>query len=93
MKIASLKVSVEFTQDGYDPEYEAQFDVDALKDGLGEAMLLYEDDQWRLSTSAEDDRSWSRPDSGLADAVRWARRQLKDAGYEVAFKFHVDDPD
>ena len=60
MKIASLRFSIGFTEDGYDPEYEAQFDVEALKDGLGEALLLYEDDQWRLYTSAEDDRSWSR---------------------------------
>lgn len=95
MKIVSLKFSVQFTDDGYDPEYEAEFDEDALEDGLGEALLLYENDQWGLYTSEEDDRSFHgfRSDMGLADAVRWARQQLKDTGYEVAFKFHADDPD
>jgi hypothetical protein len=46
VKIVSLKFSVQFTEDGYDPEYEAEFDTDALEDGLGEALLLYENDQW-----------------------------------------------
>jgi hypothetical protein len=93
VKIVSLKFSVQFTEDGYDPEYEAEFDTDALEDGLGEALLLYENDQWGLYTSGEDGRSFHRSDTGLADAVRWARQQLKDTGYEVAFKFHPDDPD
>jgi hypothetical protein len=93
VKIVSLKFSVQFTEDGYDPEYEAEFDTDALEDGLGEALLLYENDQWGLYTSEEDGRSFNRSDTGLADAVRWARQQLKDTGYEVAFKFHPDDPD
>jgi hypothetical protein len=93
MKIVSLKVSVQFAEDGYDPEYEAEFDTDALEDGLGEAVLLYENDQWVLYTSEEDGRSFNRSDTGLADAVRWARQQLKDAGYEVTFKFHPDDAD
>ena len=93
MKIVSLRFSVRFTEDGYDPEYEAEFDRDSLRDGLGEAMLLYTNDQWMLYTSEEDGRSFYRTDTGVADAVRWARQQLKDAGYEVAFKFHPDDPD
>jgi len=96
MKIASLKVSIRFTKDGYDAEYEAEFDEDALEDGTGQALLLYDNDQWGLYTSEEEaDRSFhdNLPDTGLASAVRWARQQLQKQGYEVAFKFHADDPD
>jgi hypothetical protein len=103
MKIGSLKVSLRFTEDGYDVEYEAEFDEDALEDGTGQALLLLdEDDQWVLQTSEEevdregDDLSRHDPplkDTGLAGAVRWARQRLQQQGYEVAFKFHADDPD
>jgi hypothetical protein len=102
MRIATLKVLVQFTEDGYNPEYEATFDDDALEDGTGQALLVYNDDrQWELRTPEEEvDRRGvdvgfhgSLPDTGLADAVRWARQQLRDAGYEVAFKFHAEDQD
>jgi hypothetical protein len=101
MKIGSLKVSVRFTEDGYDVEYEAEFDEDALEDGAGQALLLLDNDQWMLRTSEEEvdaqgvdqSRHGSQQDTGLANAVRWARQQLQAQGYEVAFKFHADDPD
>jgi hypothetical protein len=92
MKIVSLKISVQFTEDGYNPEYEAEFDTDALDDGQGEAVLLYQNDQWALYTSEVAGHGFNS-DTGLADAVKWARQLLKDDGYEVAFKFHTDDPD
>ena len=96
LKIASLKVKIRFTQDGYDAEYEATFDKDALDDKTGQALLLYDNDQWGLYTSEEEaDRSFHGylPDTGLASAVRWARQRLQEQSYEVAFKFHADDPD
>jgi hypothetical protein len=103
MKIGSLKVYLRFTEDGYDTEYEAQFDTDAREDGTGQALLLLdENDQWVLRTSElEVDRMGvdlgrhdpPLKDTGLASAVRWARQRLQELGYEVAFKFHADDPD
>jgi hypothetical protein len=93
MKIATLKVSVVFTEAGYDPAYE-DFDMEAVKDGPGQALLVYNERRWELLTPEEvvDAQGRERnshgtlPDTGLADAVIWAQEQLQRDGYEVAFK-------
>ena len=65
-----------------------EFDMDALEDGPGEALLQHDDDGWKLLTSEEDDRS----DHGYlqatdrAQAVREARQRLESEGYEVTFE-------
>lgn len=95
MKIATLKVSGRFTKDGYDDEYEEGFDEEALEDGPGQALLVYDNGRWELFTSEEDDRSSHGPmqHTDLAEAVRDARRLLLGKGYEVAFKLNAEDPD
>lgn len=100
MKIATLKVSGLFTESGSDAENADGFDEDALEDGAGQALLVYDDGRWELFTSEEEvDRGADRGSHGYlqatdpAEAVRQARQLLQNAGYEVAFKVHVDDPD
>jgi sporulation protein YlmC with PRC-barrel domain len=62
-----------------------EFDMDALEDGPGEALLQHDDNGWKLLTSEEDDLS----DHGYlqatdrAQAVREARQRLESEGYEV----------
>lgn len=98
MKIATLKVSGRFTKDGSDIENAEGFDEDALEDGPGQALLVYDNGRWELLTSEEEvDRGADRSSHGylqatdLAEAVREARRRLQSAGYEVAFKVHAED--
>jgi hypothetical protein len=95
MKIATLKVSGRFTKDGYDDEYEEGFDEEALEDGPGQALLVYDNGRWELFTSEEDDRSshGHMQHTDLAEAVRDARQLLQGKGYEVEFKLHAEDPD
>lgn len=101
MKIATLKVSGRFTEDGCDTEYEEGFDEEALEDGPGQALLVYDNGRWELFTSEEevDAEGVDRSSHGymqhadLAEAVRDARRLLQDKGYEVAFKLHAEDSD
>jgi hypothetical protein len=100
MKIATLKVSGMFTEGGSDVENAEGFDEDALEDGPGQALLVYDDGRWELLTSEEEvDRGGDRTSHGylqatdLAEAVKEARQLLQNAGYEVAFKVHVQDPD
>ena len=99
MKIATLKFSGRFTEDGSHIEY-AEFDQDAQEDGSGQALLRYDNGRWELLTSEEEvDRSTNRGSHGylqatdLEEAVREARQLLQSAGYEVAFKAHPEDPD
>jgi len=100
MKIATLKVSGLFTEDGSDVENAEGFDEDALEDGPGQALLVYDNGRWELLTSEEEaDRGADRSSHGylhatdLAEAVKEARQRLQNAGYEVAFRVHADNPD
>ena len=99
MRIATLKVSGRFTEDGSDAENADGFDEDALEDGPGQALLVYDNGRWELLTSEEEvdrDADLSRHGylqaTDLAEAVREARRLLESAGYDVAFKVQSEDP-
>jgi hypothetical protein len=100
MKIETLKVSVLFTEDGYQVEDEA-FDKGPLDDGPGQALLKYDDGRWELRTPEEEvDREGHDLGShgymqhtDLAEAVKEARQLLQDKGYEVTFKLNAEDPD
>ena len=50
MKIATLKVAGLFAEDGCDVAYAGEFDEDALEDGPGQALLVYQDGRWHLFT-------------------------------------------
>ena len=100
MKIATLKVSGRFTKDGSDAENADGFDEDALEDGPGQALLVYDNGRWELLTSEEEVDRGTDPGShgylqatDLPEAVREARQRLQDAGYEVAFKMNAEDSD
>jgi hypothetical protein len=101
MKIATLKVSGRFTENGGDVEYEEGFDEEALEDGPGQALLVYDNGRWELFTSEEevDEEGVDRSSHGymehtdLAEAVTEARQLLQGKGYEVAFRLHAEDPD
>ncbi len=101
MKIATLKISGRFTEDGCDAAYTGEFDEDALEDGPGQAVLVYQDSGWHLFTSEEevDAEGVDESDHGYMEhsdpleAIRDARRLLKSKGYEVVFKAHAEDPD
>ena len=99
MKIATLKVSARYTEEGCDVEYEEGFDEDALEDGPGQALLVYGNGRWELYTSEEVFKGGvNRSSHGylqgtdLAEAVTWARQRLQDKGYEVAFTLGGADP-
>lgn len=80
MKIATLNVSGQFIKDGSDSEYAGGFDEDALRDGPGQAVLVYDNGRWKLLTSEEEpDRSSHgyMQHTDLAEAVRDARRLLQ----------------
>ena len=95
MKIETLNVAAQFTQDGSHAERAGGFDVEAVDDGPVEALLLYDDGRWELFTSEETGGSSHGylQAKDLAEAVKEARRQLQSEGYEVAFKMHAADPD
>jgi hypothetical protein len=94
MKIATLKISGRFTEDGSDAVGAEGFDEEALEDGPGQALLVYDNGRWKLFTSEEevdaqgvDEGSHgSLEGTDLAKAVSWARRKLAEEGYEVAFR-------
>jgi hypothetical protein len=93
MKIATLKISGLFTGNGCDAVNAEGFDEDALEDGPGQALLVYDSGRWKLFTSEEEvdargvdeGRHGSLQGTDLAEAVSWARRKLEEGGYEVAF--------
>lgn len=71
-KIVTLKVS-------------GEFDMDALEDGPGQALLQHDNDGWKLLTSeGPRDHGYLRA-TDQAQAVREARQQLESEGYEVMF--------
>ena len=94
MKIATLKISGRFTEDGSDAVAAEGFDEDALEDGPGQALLVYDNGRWKLYTSEEEvdaqgvdeGTHGSLQGTDLAKAVSWARRKLEEEGYEVAFR-------
>jgi hypothetical protein len=101
MKIVTLKISGRFNHDGGDVGYTGEFDEDALEDGPGQALLVYQDGRWHLFTSEEEVDAQGVDDSDhgymehtdLFGAIEDAREVLKGKGYEVAFKVHPGDPD
>jgi hypothetical protein len=95
MKIETLNVAAQFTEDGSHAERAGGFDVEAVDDGPVEALLLYDDGRWELFTSEEASGSSHGylQATDLAEAVKEARRRLQSEGYEVAFKVHTEDPD
>jgi len=94
MKIETLKIAGLFTEDGCDAVDAEGFDEDALEDGPGQALLVYDNGRWKLFTSEEEVDARGVDEGGhgslqgtdLAKAVAWARRRLEEEGYEVAFR-------